>query len=309
MQRTVTPEPRAPRAARRPSTGPILVASEGAPASASAFSVAHMLAARATAEVHVVSALEPTNVVVPPLDVPLTAVRPGATRVEERRARLELLARDASVEAALWPVEIVIGEPVPAIAEIAIERAAPLVVTGHTHHGVVERLVRRETPLAIARTAGVPVLAVPPTLTHLPHRVVVAVELGDAGARLHDVAGALFSDAVAVHLVHVRAPALPRHERDLRLEEETDDRAFERAFERARAGWRLPDDVSTATHVLMGRPADELLTFVRLVEADLLVVGLSMPTHVLSLPHRSLAARMYREWPQALLVVPLGGGE
>ena len=307
MQRTVTREQRAPLAVQ-PSTGPILVASDGAPASASAFSVAHLLAARATAEVHVVSVLEPSGVVVPPIDVPLAPLRPGASRVEERRARLELLARGASLDAALWPVEIVPGDSVPAIARIATERRAPLIVTGHTHHGVVERLIRRETPLAIAHAAGVPVLAVPPMVAHLPHSVVVAVELGAAGAHLHDVAGALFSDAVAVHLVHVREPALPRHERDVRRQEETDDRAFERAFERASAGWRLPADVSTATHVLMGRPADELLTFARSVDADLIVVGSSPPTHVPSLPHRSLAARLYREWPQALLLVPIGGG-
>ena len=306
MQRTLTPEPPVARETRRPSTGPILVASEGAPASAAAFSVAHLLAARATAEVHVVSALEPTNVVVPPLDVPLAAVQPGASRIEQQRARLERLARDAAVEAVLWPVEIVLDDPVSSLVQIATERAAPLVVTGHTHHGVMERLVRRETPLAIARTARVPVLAVPPTRMHLPHCVVVAVELGDAGARLHHVAGALFSDAVAVHLVHVREPALPRHERVLRDEEEADDRAVERAFGRARDGWRLPADVSTTTNVLTGKPAEALPQFARSVGADLLVVGLSVPTHGPSLPHRSLAARLYREWPQALLLVPIG---
>jgi nucleotide-binding universal stress UspA family protein len=309
MPRTVTPEPRAPLVPRRPSTGPILVASDGAPASASAFSVGWLLGKRAVGEVSVVSALEPSNALVPPIDVPLTPVRPGATRVEERRARLELLARGAAVEAVQWPVEIVLGERVPSIVQIATERAAPLIVTGHTHHGVVERLVRRETPLGIARAARVPVLAVPPLMTHLPHCVVVAVGLGDAGARLRDVAGALFSDAVAVHLVHVRQPALPRHERLLRQEDEADDRAVERAFDRAREEWRLPEDVSTLTNVLVGRPAEELLTFARSVGADLLVVGLSAPLHAPSLPHRLLAPRLYREWRQALLLVPIGGSE
>jgi nucleotide-binding universal stress UspA family protein len=309
MQHTNTPAQPARLAARRASTGPILVASDGAAASAGAFGIARLLAERTDAGVHVVSALAEPNVVVPPMDSPASLLRPGASRVEERRAELELLAHGTAVEAARWPVEIVLGDPIPSIVQVAAERVAPLVVTGHTHHGMVERLVRRETPLGIARAARVPVLAVPPAMTHLPRSVVVAVELGDAGAHVSDVAGALFSDAVAVHLAHVREPALPRHERVLRAEEEADDRAVERAFERARAGWRLPADVSTVTHVLVGKPSEALQEFAASVAADLVVVGLTVAAHAAALPHRSLAARLYREWPKALLLVPIGGSE
>ncbi|HET9797411.1 MAG TPA: universal stress protein [Gemmatimonadaceae bacterium] len=309
MQHTNTPAQPARLAARRASTGPILVASDGAAASAGAFGIARLLAERTDAGVHVVSALAEPNVVVPPMDSPASLQRPGASRVEERRAELELLAHGTAVEAARWPVEIVLGDPIPSIVQVAAERVAPLVVTGHTHHGMVERLVRRETPLGIARAARVPVLAVPPAMTHLPRSVVVAVELGDAGAHVSDVAGALFSEAVAVHLAHVREPALPRHERVLRAEEEADDRAVERAFERARAGWRLPADVSTVTHVLVGKPSEALQEFAASVAADLVVVGLTVAAHAAALPHRSLAARLYREWPKALLLVPIGGSE
>jgi nucleotide-binding universal stress UspA family protein len=309
MQRTDTPVQPARLEARRKTTGPILVASDGAPASAGAFCVARLLADRSDAEVHVVSALAEPNVVVPPMDSPATPLLPGATRFEERRAELELLARGAAVEATRWPVELVLGDVVPSIVQVAVERDAPLVVTGHTHHGVVERLVRRETPLGIARGARVPVLAVPPTMARLPHDVVVAVELGDAAARLSSVAGTLFSDAVAVHLVHVREPAPPRHERDLRREEAADDRAVERAFDRARRGWRLPADVSTVARVVIGKPDEQLQEFARSVGADLIVVGVTVHAHATSLPHRSLATRLYREWPQALLLVPIGGLE
>ena len=253
------------------STGPILVASDGASPSASAFIVARLLAERLGAEVSVVSALEPSNVVVPPLDPLAAPGRAGATRMEVRRARL--------------------------------------VVTGHTHHGVLERFVRHETPLAIARAACVPVLALPAAMTRLPRGVVVAVGLGDAAVRVSAVAGSLFGDAVAVHLVHVREPALPRHDRAMRQEEEADDRSFEHAFDRARERWRLPADVSAVTRVLVGKPADELRKFAQSVGADLLVVGLSIPGDAPHLPHRSLAARLYREWPHALLLVPIGDAE
>ena len=308
MQRVHTPGQHASFVAPRTSSGPILVASDGGPASASAFSVARLLAERAAADVRVVSAIEAPNVLVPAMDSSIRPVHPGATRVEERRARLDLLALSAATEATRWPVEIVMGDRVSSIAHAVTEHVSPLVVTGHTYHGAVERLVHPEAPLDIARAACVPVLAVPLGLTHLPHCVVVAVGLGDSGARLSDVARALLGDAVAVHLVHVREPALPRHERVLREEEAADDRAVEHAFARTHEGWRLPADVPTITRVLDGSAAEELLKFAQSVGADLIVVGLGVAAPSLRLPHRSLAPRLYREWPHALLVVPIGDG-
>jgi nucleotide-binding universal stress UspA family protein len=304
MQRSHTPVPYVPLVARRTSPGPILVASDGGPASASAFSVAHLLAERAAADVRIVSALDPLNVLVPAMDAPRAPVRPGATRVGERRARLEILALSAATDATQWPVEIITGDRAPSIAQAVTEHVSPLVVTGYTHHGAVQRLVQQETPLDIARAACVPVLAVPLGLTHLPRCVVVAVGLGDSGARVCDVATALLSDALAVHFVHVRERGLRRHECLVRQEAEADDRALEHAFARAHQGWRLPANLPTIEHVLVGRTAEELLKFGHSVGADLIVVefGVAAPR----LPHRSLAPRLYREWPHALLVVPIG---
>lgn len=306
MQRSDTPMQHASFVARRASGGPILVASDGGPASASAFSVAHLMAERTAADVQVVSAIDPPNVIVPAMERPITPVQPGATRVEARQERLDILALSAATGATQWPVEIVLGDRIPAIAHAVTEHVSPLVVTGHTYHGALERLVHPEAPLDIARAACVPVLAVPLGLTHLPRCVVVAVGLGDTGARVSDVAGALFGDAVAVYLVHVREPALPRHERVLREQEEADDRAVEHAFNRAREGWRLPADVPTITRVLDGQAEEELLKFAHSVGADLIVVGLGVAALTSRLPHRSLATQLYREWPHALLIVPIG---
>jgi nucleotide-binding universal stress UspA family protein len=137
----------------------------------------------------------------------------------------------------------------------------------------------------------------------------VAVGLGDAGKGLNRVTDALFGDAIAVHLVHVREPELPRHERVLRQEEEAEDRAVERAFDRAREGWRLPGDVSTVTRVLVGRPAEELRKFAESAGADLLVVGVAASAHLPHAPHRCLAPWLYHLWRQALLLVPIGDAE
>jgi nucleotide-binding universal stress UspA family protein len=287
-------------------TAPILVASDGAPASAAAFEVARLLAERSGASVRVVSVLEPTSALVPPLEPPGPPLRPGASRVDERRARLGALMGHAAGAAPSWPVEIASGDRVPTIARIATEQRAQLIVTGRTQHGAVERIAHGETPLAIARATGVPVLAVPASMSRLPRTVVVAVDLGDAGAAAGSVARALFGDAVAVHLVHVSAPPLPRHERALREEEAADDTAIRRAFERAMTAWQLPADVATASHVLMGSLDRELLTFAYATDADLVVAGMTLQPGTPHLPRRSLIQRLYRKSPRALLIVPVG---
>jgi nucleotide-binding universal stress UspA family protein len=61
--------------------------------------------------------------------------------------------------------------------------------------------------------------------------------------------------------------------------------------------------------VLVGKPSEALQEFAASVAADLVVVGLTVAAHAAALPHRSLAARLYREWPKALLLVPIGGSE
>jgi nucleotide-binding universal stress UspA family protein len=287
-------------------TGPIVVASDGAPPSVAAFDLARQLAERSGARVEVVSALEPTNVVVPPIDAPSPPTHAGASRVAERHARLADLMHHALGDAPVWPAEIVLGDRVPSISRVVTERQAQLVVTGHTHHGAVERLARSETPLGIARAARVPVLTVPTSMHHLPRCVVVAVGFGDAGTGIGRIAHALFGDALTVHLVHVRAPSLPHQERVLREDDAAEDADIERAFEHARTAWTLPADVSVASHVLVGRPAGQLRAFADTVGADLVVAGLTVRAGMHYLPHRSLAPWIYREWPGALLVVPVG---
>ena len=55
---------------------------------------------------------------------------------------------------------ILVASDGASIAQVATASSAPLVVTGRTHHGMVERLLRRETPLGIVRRARVPVLPI-----------------------------------------------------------------------------------------------------------------------------------------------------
>jgi nucleotide-binding universal stress UspA family protein len=194
---------------------------------------------------------------------------------------------------------------VPTIARIARERGARLVVTGRVHHGAVERIVRGETPLGVVRAAGVPVLAVPESMTRLPRCVVVAVGHGGASAALAPMARTLLGEAVEVHLVHVRPPALALYERERREEDDAYVHAIQRSFASARRGWALPADVAVTTHVCVGRPADALPDYADTVGADLVAVGIGLHATTPLFPGRELAARLFHASPRAMLLVPV----
>jgi nucleotide-binding universal stress UspA family protein len=290
----------------RATGGSILVASDGLEASAGALLMARRLADRVGSTVEMVSVLEPLNVIVPPLDEPTPPAHAGASRVEERRIRLSDLSRRMLDDAPEPPTEIVLGDVIPSLARVAREREACLVVTGRVHHGLIERAMRGETPLGLVRAARVPVLAVPSTMTRLPRCVIVAVGQGSTGARLGTIARALFGDAVAIHLVNVRPPALPRHEREVREEEDAHEAAIQRAFRTACASWKLPADISISSRILVGDPVTELLAFADAEGADLLVAGLSPRSASQRLSRGGLASRLFHATSRAMLIVPVG---
>ncbi len=285
--------------------GPLLVASDGSEESAPAFHVARLLAERSDTAVEVVSALEPVSIIVPEPGVAPPPVHPGASRLEERRTRLEALVTRELGDGGEWPTEIVLGGTARAIAAVARARDARLVVTGLVHHNRVERTLRRETPLGIAQAVGAPVLAVPPMMTRLPRRVVIAVGTGDAGSQLGTMASPLLGDAVAIFLVHVKPVEPLLVEREVREDDADYERGVQLTFAEIRASLRLPADVPVETVILTGRPTDSLLDFAATDNADLLVVGYS-PRTLLRFAGAGMAARLLRRAPCAVLLVPAG---
>jgi nucleotide-binding universal stress UspA family protein len=181
----------------RQDLGPVVVASDGSEASAGGLIIAQDLACALGTSLEVMSVLAPTNELPPP---PRTAAAPppgGATRIRDRRERLRLLCDHALTGQPSYTTRILFGDVASSIARAAESRGARLVVTGRVFHRRIDRATRVETPLAIARTGGVPVLAVPMT-ARLPRRVVVAVGEGESAASLAGTARALFRDALVI---------------------------------------------------------------------------------------------------------------
>jgi nucleotide-binding universal stress UspA family protein len=279
----------------------LVVASDGSDDSVGALIVARELATRFGFAMELVSVLEPAGVIVPPLRSAPPPLHPGATRVQDRRERLQRLCERTMAGEPRCSTRLLIGDVSTSIATAATSHHAELVVTGRVAHGRIERAIRRETPLATARDGPVPVLAVPPTSSKLPRVVVVALRDGRAAARVGSMARALFHEAVAIHLVTVEPLVAAPWERDARVDEDELTHRTQRVFADVMASWKLPSDIPLETHVLTGDESAALAAFVKTVGADLLVVGAGRRR----LPGADLATKLYRAVSCATLLVPV----
>jgi nucleotide-binding universal stress UspA family protein len=285
--------------------GTLVVASDGSDESLGALIVAQELAIRFGYTPELVSVLEPTDVLIPPLRSEPPPLHRGATRLQDRRERLRLLCKRALHDQARLTTRMLIGDVATTIATAATCHRAQLVLTGRVAHRRIERAIRREMPLAVARVGPVPVLSVPSASSTLPRIVVVAVGNGHAASRLGPVARALFQDAVAVHLVSVEPHVPAPWEKEARADENELTHHAQRAFADVMASWKLPADIPIETHILTGDESSALLSFVTNVGADLLVVGAAQRRHGVHLPGTDLATKLYRAATCSILLIPV----
>lgn len=270
---TIAPRANAPTAdISAVQRGPIIVATDGSPACDAALKAAGRLAALHNSKVVVLSAVEP--VLVLPMDfgiaLPYADLEKAQrnARMTKVTAQLERVgARDAG-----WSMRIEYGEPSNAIASIARDLDATVVITGLGHHDLLDRVLGSETALRIVRASKSPVLAVTGQFEELPKRLVVATDFSVASLDSARAALRLFPSITAVHLVHVMS----------RLEVPADvfitwaelySEPIPKSFERLTSALDLPPRITVETITLEGKASHEVLKFARKVGADLIVTG------------------------------------
>ncbi|HEX6965246.1 MAG TPA: universal stress protein [Gemmatimonadaceae bacterium] len=197
------PAEAAPQQPLPPTTGPIIVATDGTEASDAAIVAARLLAASTNAPLQVVSAVEP---ITPPLfstdAAPLLADVTTPRRAAQRDAIHQQLQRlvqppgDCSVT-------MFDGEAAPVLAKAAHDRHARLLVLGRGRHGVMGRLLIGETVLRVLQLADVPVLAVEPGLAALPQRAMIAIDFSPCSIYAARVALSIIDPNATVYLVYV----------------------------------------------------------------------------------------------------------
>ncbi|HJU66299.1 MAG TPA: universal stress protein [Gemmatimonadaceae bacterium] len=281
--------------------GRILLASDGTASADAAFVIARQLAARTGADVHVLSVLEPLPVLVPAPDMLLAPpLEWDTSRAEQMRAGVRRQMREAAAQPR-WTLEVQLDRPVPAIAHVAKQRQANLIITGLRRHNVLDYLLGGETPLHAAQHAEIPLLAIAPGTNRLPRTMLVAVDFTPTSVHATHVALELFPETTKVFLVHVR----PRI--DPAADEATGwERAYESgipaAFEHLMK--QLPQGLSVEPITLRGNTAAEIVDFADYARVDLVVAGIHRRGILRRLLPREMLTKLMRGTTCSVLLVP-----
>ena len=283
---------------------PVLVATDGTPASASAVRVAAALAATCGAEPHGFRVLDPLMCalggdVMVPLPLLEEASTPGRVRAE---------LEQAIVGAGEWPFRVDVGAPAPLIRREAARLDAALIVLGLRRHGLFERIARDETALQVMRGAPCPVLAVRASLNAQPTRVVVGVDFSRASVRATRIALDLVAPGGTVILAYVDAAGSAAGERS-EGEGIVHTLGMQSAFSRVtREAARRPD-VTLEVAVLEpasgpSKVASELLSLASRAHADLVAVGSHQHGRLERWLLGSVTQALVRDGGCSLLIVP-----
>ncbi|HZI28006.1 MAG TPA: universal stress protein [Gemmatimonadaceae bacterium] len=287
--------------------GPIVVATDGSTGSDAALQAAGRLATLHDAKVVIVSVVEP---VVPaqgdfeiafPYDGIEQAQR--SERMTMMRAQLERVgARDAG-----WTMRMEYGDPAHLIATVVQEVQATMVITGLSHHDLLDRLLGSETALRIVRASKVPVLAVTTGIQELPKRAVIATDFSVASLDSAGAALRLFPSITDIKLVHVTS----------RLEVPPEifitsaglfSEPISQSFERVTSALDLPPSITLETIAREGKPSREVLRFAREAGADIIVTGSRGAGLMSRLLVGSTATGIIRGADCAVLAVPAALG-
>jgi len=192
-----------------------------------------------------------------------------------------------------WPVDVTDEPPIDAIVDRARGQHAGLIVMGLRRHGVLRRAITRDLLAQVVRSARVPVLAVRPELTHLPRRVVVAVDFRAASIRAAHIARRLLADDGTLCLVHV-APVSSDAER----------KGLERIL-----GDLVPSPGMTMTSVVLhGDVQSSIEGCAQALDAELLAVGSEEHSLLDRVANGRTSMKLAHSARWSTLIVPARGG-
>ena len=258
-------------AARRTLVGPLLVAAEDASPVEGALRVAQLLARRDRVNAHVVT-------VVRPLALPASLFASGDHDAWEEFRRQQQLAsvrqrlHETVGQTAHFRVTAESGSPAPAIARIARENQAELILLGIDAHGAPRRAATEDAALQVTRTADVPVVAVPSDVALLPRRALVAMDFSEASARAARAALVTLAGGGMLTLAHV-APEVDFREIGKEGWGQIYDRGVAGLFEQLADELRIPGDVDVETVVVRGDASTQLLEIAARGAFELVAAG------------------------------------
>lgn len=252
-------------------TGPMLVAVGGSDAAA-VVKVAHALTPISPAGVLAIAVLEPLSVYVFGGEPGLIPTGFEVDREASRLAQLRQLVRETTGGDPGWQTRVLYGDPPNAIAQMARECHAPLIVMGIGRHRPLDRILGVETAPRAMRHASCPVLAVHDGLNIPAHVAVVATDFSATSARAAEAALPLLADGAELHLVHAWQPM---HLVDTVLApiDETYRVSLPERFRRFEQAIHVPEHVTVIHRAEEGHPVQRILAYAAAMHADLIVAG------------------------------------
>lgn len=285
--------------------GPVLVATDGSPAADAALRAAAQLSRHADARVIVLTVMAPLPLVAADYGMMIPPVDSDQSRRKALHARVKEQIEGIGSVTTGWTFELRDGDPPAVIAQAAREFKARMIVIGLGHHELLDRLFGGETALHTLRLSRIPVLAVPPDFTALPHRAVVATDFSYASVHAAHVGLGLIDTATMVYLVHV-APRMELQPEAFAAWMSLYGEGVGPAFERVKAELALRPEVVVETVSRQGKPSREILEFARSTQADLIVTGSRGAGLVDRILVGSTATGIIRGAHCAVLAVPTG---
>jgi nucleotide-binding universal stress UspA family protein len=278
----------------------ILVATDGSDTALSALAAARLICDKHGAEVHVLSVVEPTPIMLP---TPEGMVLPPDFDKSREGAQRSLASEQMKKfdPGNSWTLDVKLGRPSEVIARFAREQKVDLIIVGTNKHGVWGRILGEDTATEIARLSDTPLL-VASDMKRLPHRIIVGLDLNPDGMQCAPQALSLLVESPSVSCVHVK----PRSEflgidwADLDAEYELAMKERFNCFETEMRAFNMRPELV----VLHGDAAHELGDFAEYSKAELIVVGVKRRVGRAKAIGGRIAGRVIRQTTCSVLVVP-----
>jgi nucleotide-binding universal stress UspA family protein len=282
--------------------GPIIAAVGGVDPE-SVLRAARIIAPASAAGVMAVSVLPPLPVSIPGEAAWMIPTGYEEERYAESKAELAKRLDTFGGAAATWERKVVRGSPAIALADLAREQKAALLVVGIGRHRPLDRIFGAETALRTIQRAPCPVLVVHPDFEGPFHDVVIATDFSPASVAAARAVIPMLSPAATMHLVHAWQPS-----GSIDPNKEAADEAYAKSlpesFHRFTDLLDLPSGVTVKTVIREGWPAERVLDYAKAHRADLVTAG----RHGRSLMQRLLVgsqtSAMVRAAERSLLVAP-----
>jgi nucleotide-binding universal stress UspA family protein len=264
MTVTLTEHQRAADGATDPGTfRRVLVATAGQANTSGALRLAGELRRRHGAEVTAVTVYQP-QVPLPLHQGEVPHLDPSQQQEIDRQSSIVQRQLAEVNDQQSWPLVVLIGEHGRRIVEEGTRWNADLIVLGIGRSRSGERSLGDRALLRVAYGADRPLLAVCPTLDHLPTSVVIAVGRNGEFTRLAQLVAGIAADGASIHLVHVREPG----------EDEEVLRHLDAALGWVESELRQRGFQVHRANIPQGDPMRRLMAYSRRVGAELVAGGL-----------------------------------